>query len=44
MYVKFFLQKVLRDLQSFPFVFKITISKMRNLGYSFIKTCSLTGC
>ena len=30
-YVKFFVHKILRDLQSFHFVFKITISKMRNL-------------
>ena len=38
-YIKFFVQKFLRDSQSFQFVFKITIS-----NYYFIKTCSLTGC
>ena len=31
MYVKYFVYKFLRDLQSFHFAFKITISKMRNL-------------
>ena len=44
-YIKFFIHKFLRDLLSFHFVFKTTISKMRNLtlGRSFIKTCSLIG-
>ena len=31
MYVKFSVHKFLWDLQSFDFVFKITISKVRNL-------------
>ena len=31
MYVKLFAHKCLGNLQSFNFVFKITISKMRNL-------------
>ena len=31
-YVKFFMQTFSRDLQSFHFVFKINISKMRNLS------------
>ena len=31
-YVKFFVHKVLRDSQSFHFVLKINISKMRNLS------------
>ena len=48
MHVKFFEHKVLRDLQSFHFVFKADISKMRNIiyvvGCSFIKTCPLVGC
>ena len=30
-YVKFFVEKFLRDLQSFHFVFKITFLKMRNI-------------
>ena len=38
MYVKFFVHKFLRDLQSFHFVFKITILIVRDLilGCSFI--------
>ena len=32
MYVNVFAHKFLRDLQYFHFVFKIVISKMRNLG------------
>ena len=30
-YVKFYVHKFLRDLQSFHFVFKIAIAKVRNL-------------
>ena len=33
---KFFVNKSLRDLQSLQFVFKITISKMRNLCSRFL--------
>ena len=36
MYVKFFVHKFLRDLQSFHFMFKITISKMRNLCFRLL--------
>ena len=44
-FVKFFPHKILRDIQSFHFVLKITISKMHYVVCcSFIKTCSLTGC
>ena len=41
-YVIFFVHNFLRDLQSFHFVFKITIPKTYVLGCSFIKTYSLT--
>ena len=41
---KIFRTQSFADLQSFHFVFKITISKIRNLSCSFIKTCALTDC